>query len=85
MKNQKENEMENSSRFESLKNRIYTLYMQTCKAQLLSRDLSNIQEEFDTLVASVCVHHMENEISMVEFNTLCVYLIKMYAVYKMGV
>lgn len=76
-----ENENKKDSSYDSLKSQIYTLYTRVCAAHFFNtNDL--FVDDFDRILALVCVSHLNYSVSYEEFNELCNYLVRTYHLYK---
>lgn len=69
--------------FDDLKKRIYTLYVRISKEHFFNSEPDVCENEFDTLLAHVCVAHLSEDITTLEFNELSGYLVRTYEIYRL--
>lgn len=72
-----------STCFYDLKKCIYTLYVRITKEHFLDSEPDVKENEFDTLLARVCVAHLSEDITTSEFNELSGYLVRTYEIYRL--
>lgn len=75
---------ERNETFIELRKRIYAMYIMITKAHFTDSDCEVTEKDYDSLVASLCLAKMNEEISEYEFNILGGCLIRTYEIFRLG-